>query len=159
MAAPRVSFLRLRRAKNHKQRARIKMKRLLVTMMGSVMAIALAGGCKDKGGGSGGGGGDMTVDQACDKTISMMQSMAAAVESNKGNCDGMGAALEKWVADNKSFIEWGKKQEGDAAKKKEFEEKCTPKLTPIMEKVGPAMMGAQECASNEKVKAAMASME
>jgi len=147
------------------------MKRLLVMIMASVFAMALAAGCKkdkDKaggggtdtaGGGGGGGGGDMTVDQACDKTISMMQSMAAAVESNKGNCDGMGAALEKWVADNKSFIEWGKKQEGDAAKKKEFEEKCTPKLTPIMEKVGPAMMGAQECASNEKVKAAMASME
>jgi hypothetical protein len=147
------------------------MKRLLVMIMASVFAMALAAGCKkdkDKAGGGtdttasgggGGGGGDMTVDQACDKTISMMQSMAAAVESNKGNCDGMGAALEKWVADNKSFIEWGKKQDGDAAKKKEFEEKCTPKLTPIMEKVGPAMMGAQECQTNEKVKAAMAAME
>ena len=143
------------------------MKRLLVTMMVSVFAIALAAGCKkdkDKAGGTATGtgtevSGDMTIDQACDKTISMMQSMAAAVESNKGNCDGMGTALEKWVADNKSFIEWGKKQEGDAAKKKEFEEKCTPKLTPVMEKVGPAMMGAQECATNEKVKNAMASME
>jgi hypothetical protein len=142
------------------------MKRLLLMIMASVFAVALAAGCKkdkDKAGGTdtagGGGGGDMTVDQACDKTISMMQSMAAAVESNKGNCDGMGTALEKWAADNKSFIEWGKKNEGDAAKKKEFEEKCTPKLTPIMEKVGPSMMGAQECASNEKVKAAMAAME
>lgn len=148
------------------------MKRLLVTIMASVFAIALAAGCKkDKDkkegaggtetatGTSGGGGGDMTVDQACDKMIGMMQSMAAAVESNKGNCDGMGTALEKWVADNKSFIEWGKKQEGDAAKKKEFDEKCTPKLTPVMEKVGPAMMGAQECATNEKVKNAMAAMD
>lgn len=138
------------------------MKRLLVTMMLSVLALAPAAGCKgdkDKAGGGTATTGDMTVDQACDKTIAMMQSMASAVESNKGNCDGMGAALEKWVADNKSFIEWGKKQEGDEAKKKEFEEKCTPKLEPVMAKVGPAMMGAQECADNEKVKAAMASME
>lgn len=135
------------------------MKRLLVMMMGSVMAIALAGGCKDKGGSAGGVSGDMTVDQACDKSVSMMESMAKAVESNKGNCDGMGSALEKWVADNKPFMEWAKKQEGDAAKKKEFEEKCEPKMKAAMEKVMPAMMGAQECASNEKVKAAMASME
>jgi hypothetical protein len=160
MATPRVSLLRLRRAKNHKQRARTKMKRLLVTMMGSVMAIALAGGCKDKGGsGGGGGGGDMTVDQACDKSVAMMESMAKAIESNKGNCDGMGSALEKWVADNKGFMEWAKKQDGDAAKKKEFEEKCEPKVKAAMEKAMPAMMGAQECASNEKVKAAMESMQ
>jgi hypothetical protein len=159
MAAPRVSLLRLRRAKNHKQRARTKMKRLLVTMMGSVMAIALAGGCKDKGGSGGGGGGDMTVDQACDKSVAMMESMAKAIESNKGNCDGMGTALEKWVADNKGFMEWAKKQDGDAAKKKEFEEKCEPKVKAAMEKAMPAMMGAQECASNEKVKAAMESMQ
>ena len=135
------------------------MKRFLVTMMGSVMAIALAGGCKDKGGGGGGGGGDMTVDQACDKSVSMMESMAKAVESNKGNCDGMGTALEKWVADNKGFMEWAKKQDADAAKKKEFEEKCEPKMKAAMEKAMPAMMGAQECATNEKVKAAMASMQ
>ena len=160
MAPPRVSLLRLRRAKNHKQRARTKMKRLLVMTMGSVMAIALAAGCKDKGGSAGGGGGgDMTVDQACDKSVAMMESMAKAIESNKGNCDGMGTALEKWVADNKPFMEWAKKQEGDAAKKKEFEEKCEPKMKAAMEKAMPAMMGAQECASNEKVKAAMASME
>lgn len=158
MATPRVSLLRLRRAKNHKQRARTKMKRLLVMTMGSVMAIALAAGCKDKGGGAGGGG-DMTVDQACDKSVAMMESMAKAIESNKGNCDGMGTALEKWVADNKPFMEWAKKQEGDAAKKKEFEEKCEPKVKAAMEKVMPAMMGAQECASNEKVKAAMESMQ
>jgi hypothetical protein len=135
------------------------MKRLLVMTMGSVMAIALAAGCKDKGGGAGGGGGDMTVDQACDKSVAMMESMAKAIEGNKGNCDGMGTALEKWVADNKPFMDWAKKQEGDAAKKKEFEEKCEPKVKAAMEKVMPAMMGAQECASNEKVKAAMESMQ
>jgi hypothetical protein len=135
------------------------MKRLLGTMMVSVFAIAMVAGCNKDKGGAGGGGGDMTVDQACDKSVAMMESMAKAVESNKGNCDGMGAALEKWVADNKSFMEWAKKQDGDAAKKKEFEEKCEPKVKAAMEKVMPAMMGAQECASNEKVKAAMASME
>lgn len=135
------------------------MKRLLVTMMASVMAIGLAAGCKDKGGGAGGGGGDMTVDQACDKSVAMMESMAKAIESNKGNCDAMGSALEKWVADNKGFMEWAKKQDSDAAKKKEFEEKCEPKVKATMEKVMPAMMGAQECASNEKVKAAMESMQ
>ena len=47
----------------------------------------------------------------------------------------------------------------DSPLQKEFEEKCEPKMKAAMEKVMPAMMGAQECASNEKVKAAMASME
>ena len=157
------------------------MKRILVVMMASIFAVALAAGCKKKDekkaegggtatdtatgtegkpaeGGGGGGGGDMTVDQACDKMIGMMTAMGQAAEGNKGNCDGMGTALEKVVADNKAFIEWGKSQKSDEAKEKEFEEKCGPKLTPVMEKVGPALAGAAECATNEKVKAAMSAM-
>jgi hypothetical protein len=146
------------------------MKKTLVLITTICLALAAGAGCKKKdkeggggGGAAGGGGGakpsaDMTVDQACDKTMSMMSSMVKAIEANKGNCDGMGTALEKWVADNKAFIEWGKKMDADEAKKKEFDEKCTPKLTAEMEKMMPAMMGAMECAENEKVKAAMESM-
>ncbi|MBA3819266.1 MAG: hypothetical protein H0X17_10270 [Deltaproteobacteria bacterium] len=107
-------------------------------------------------------GGDMagmTVDAACDKMVATMTSMATAVDSNKGKCDAMGTALEKWVADNKAFMTWAKTQDADAAKKKEFEEKCGPKMTPAMEKIGPMMAGIGECGENAKVKAAMASME
>src|SRR5688500_14500981 len=150
---------------NPKRRAEIQMKRILVMMVASIFAVALAAGCKKKDekkaaeggsatdtaagekpaeGGGGGGGGDMSVDQACDKMIGMMTAMGAAADSNKGNCDGMGAALEKVVADNKAFIEWGKSQKSDEAKEKEFEEKCGPKLTPVMEKVGPSLAGAAE---------------
>jgi hypothetical protein len=101
----------------------------------------------------------MTVDAACDKMIGVMTSMATAVESNKGKCDAMGDALEKWVTENKEFMAWAKAQDTDAAKKKEFEEKCGPKMAPAMEKIGPMMAGVGECAENAKVKAAMTSME
>lgn len=106
-----------------------------------------------------GGGGEFNVDEACTKTIAMLEGMGSAVSSNKGNCDAMGDALQKWADDNKDFIAWGKSQDDDPAKKKEFDEKCGPKMTPVMEKLGPAMAGAQECATNEKVKAAMANLE
>jgi hypothetical protein len=99
----------------------------------------------------------MSVDAACDKMIGVMTSMATAVESNKGKCDAMGDALEKWVTENKEIMTWA--QDTDAAKKKEFEEKCGPKMTPAMEKIGPMMAGVAECAENAKVKAAMSSME
>jgi hypothetical protein len=105
-----------------------------------------------------GSGAKYTADEACDKSISMMETMGSAVSGNKGNCDAMGDALQKWADDNKDFIAWGKANDQDPALKKEFEEKCTPKMTAAMEKVGAAMAGAQECAQNEKVKAALASM-
>jgi hypothetical protein len=108
---------------------------------------------------AGGAGQKYTADQACDKTLGMMEAMGAAVTANKGNCDGMGDALQKWADENKEFIAWGKANEQDAALKKEFEEKCTPKMSAVMEKVGAAMSGAQECAQNEKVKKAMAALE
>jgi hypothetical protein len=107
---------------------------------------------------AGGSASKYTADEACDKSISMMETMGAAVSGNKGNCDAMGDALQKWADDNKDFIAWGKANDQDPALKKEFEEKCTPKMTAAMEKVGAAMAGAQECANNEKVKAALASM-
>jgi hypothetical protein len=100
-----------------------------------------------------------TADQACDKTLGMMEAMGNAVTTNKGNCDGMGDALQKWADDNKEFIAWGKANDQDPALKKEFEEKCTPKMSALMEKVGAAMGGAQECAQNEKVKKALAALE
>ncbi len=102
---------------------------------------------------------DMPMDEVCTKSVSMMEAMGAAVESNKGNCDAMGTALQKWVDDHKDLIAYGKANENDPAKKKEFEEKCEPKLQAVMQKLGPAMEGASACATNEKVKAAMASLE
>ncbi|NVB79507.1 MAG: hypothetical protein HOV81_14015 [Kofleriaceae bacterium] len=103
--------------------------------------------------------GDMTTEAACDKTIGMMTSMADAVTASKDDCNALGAALEKWVADNKSLIEWGKAQDKDPAKKAEFDKVCTPKMAPVLEKLGPAMQGASKCADNEKVKAALAALE
>lgn len=103
--------------------------------------------------------GDMTTEAACDKTIGMMTAMAEAVTASKDNCDALGAALEKWVADNKALIEWGKTQDKDPAKKAEFDKVCTPKMAPVMEKLGPAMEGASKCANNEKVKAALGALE
>jgi hypothetical protein len=108
---------------------------------------------------AGGSGMNMTADQACDRTISMMEQMGTAVSSNKGNCDGMGDALQKWADENREFIAWGKAQDNDPALKKELEEKCTPKMTAVMEKVGAAMGGAQECAQNEKVKSALSALD
>jgi hypothetical protein len=122
-----------------------------------ILTTALFAGCNKEGGS--GSGGSYTIDEACDKSISMLESMASAVESNKGKCDAMGDALQKWADDHKDFIAWGKAQEGDPAKKKEFEEKCEPKMKPAMDKMAQSMTGAGECANNEKVKAALATLE
>jgi hypothetical protein len=137
----------------------------------TLLALAPVAGCKkeNKEAAASGAGdtaaapaaasGSYTVDQACDKMAGMMEAMAAAVTANKGNCDGMGDALQKWVDDNKDFMAWAKEQDKDATKKDEFEKTCEPKLKPVMEKVGASMAGAGECGSNEKVKAALAALE
>jgi hypothetical protein len=101
---------------------------------------------------------NLSIEEACTRSISMMETMGQAVAGNKGNCDGMGAALQKWAEDNKDFIAWGKANQNNPALEKEFEEKCEPKMKPIMEKLGPTMVGVGECAENEKVKAALAVM-
>jgi hypothetical protein len=106
-----------------------------------------------------GGAATYTTEQACDKAIAMFEQMGAAVSNNKGNCDGMGEALQKVVDDNKEFMAWGKESDKDPAKKKEFDEKCGPRMTPVMEKMGASMEGAQACGTNEKVKAALSSLE
>ena len=101
---------------------------------------------------------NMSVDQACDKVVAMMGDMGKAVQESGEDCNKMGDALQKWADDNKAFMAWGKEQDKDPAKKKEFDEKCKSKLEPVMEKMGPMMAGAAKCAENAKVKAAMESM-
>ena len=98
-----------------------------------------------------------SIDEVCNK--SSHDEGRARPSRNKGNCDAMGDALQKWADDNKELIAWGKANETDAAKKKEFDEKCMPKMQEVMQKLGPAMEGAQACATNEKVKAAMATLQ
>src|SRR5688572_30413368 len=99
------------------------MKRFVIAMW-LVLAVC---GCVKSGGG-GGGQKNMATEQACDKAISMMNDMGKAVQGAGEDCDKMGAALEKWANDNKAFIEWGKEQDKDEAKKKKFDEVCKPKM-------------------------------
>jgi hypothetical protein len=108
--------------------------------------------------GAGATGANMSVDQACDKVVSMMGEMGKAVESAGEDCNKMGDNMQKWADDNKAFMAWAKEQDKDPAKKKEFDEKCKSKLEPMMEKMGPMLAGAAKCAENAKVKAAMESM-
>jgi hypothetical protein len=105
------------------------------------------------------GGATYTTEQACDKALAMFEQMGAALSDNKGNCDAMGEALQKVVDDNKEFMAWGKESDKDPARKKEFDEKCEPRMTPVMEKMGASMESAQACGTNEKVKAALSSLE
>lgn len=103
--------------------------------------------------------GDFNAEEACTKSIAMLEQMAEAVVANKGNCDAMGDALQKWADSNKAFITQAKVDDNDPAKKKAFEDTCNPKMTPVMEKLGTAMEGAQTCGTNEKVKTALAVLE
>ena len=134
------------------------------------LVLALGAGCKKDDQAAGGAAAGnapaaaaadlskMSVDQMCDKAIGMMTDLGGIVDKNKGNCDGMGDGLEKWADGNKAFVEFAKAQDKDEAKKKEFEDKCKPKMEPMMEKIGPIMMGAMECKDHPKVKKAMESM-
>ncbi|HSD88692.1 MAG TPA: hypothetical protein VLB44_14285, partial [Kofleriaceae bacterium] len=102
---------------------------------------------------------NMSVDQACDKVVAMMGDMGKAVEGAGEDCNKMGDSLQKWADDNKAFMAWAKEQDKDEKKKKEFEDKCKPKLEGAMEKMGPLLAGAMKCGENPKVKAAMESMD
>jgi hypothetical protein len=159
------------------------MNRLFATIPAAILALAPAAGCnkesKDAPATAPGAGpagtsaqpaataageaapaaGSYTVDQACDKMAAVIESMTAAVDTNKGNCDAMGAALKKAVDDNRDFLDWAKKEDKDESKKKEYHDKCEPKLKPVAEKMGTSMAGAGDCANNESVKAALASFE
>ena len=126
------------------------------------LVLAVAAGCGKKDDKGGGGGGavnkNMTVDQACDKVVVMMGDMGKAITSAGEDCNKMGDNLDKWVNDNKAFMDWAKEQDKDEAKKKEFDEKCKPKLEKAMEPIMGAMAGAMKCGDNPKVKAAMEKM-
>ncbi|MGE0550885.1 MAG: hypothetical protein AB7O24_07970 [Kofleriaceae bacterium] len=99
--------------------------------------------------------GDMTAEQACDKVVTLMTAMGAAIEGAKDNCDAMGAALEKVTAEHKAFIEWMNAADADPVKGKEIKEKCEAKVKPVMEKTTAQMQAAAKCESNERVKGAM----
>lgn len=100
--------------------------------------------------------GDISKEEAAEKAVAMMQSMADAVEANAEDCDAMGDALQKIVDENKEFMEQTKHFEDDPETKKWFDENYGPKMMEIM---GGMMENLQKCAENEKVKAAMESLE
>ena len=159
------------------------MNRLFVTLPAAILVLAPAAGCnkESKDAASSGPGaapaatsaqpsaaapseaapaaGSYTIDEACDKMAAVIVSMTAAVDGNKSNCDGMGAALQKVVDDNRDFLTWAKKEDKDEAKKKEYNAKCEPKVKPAAQKLGTSMAGASECGNNESVKAALGSFE
>jgi hypothetical protein len=128
--------------------------------MAMILVLAVVAGCgkKDEKAGGGAVNKDMTVDQACDKVVVMMNDMGKAITSAGDDCNKMGDNMTKWASDNKAFMDWAKEQDKDEKKKAEFDTKCKPKLEKAMESIGPSMAGAMKCADNEKVKKAMESM-
>jgi len=132
------------------------MKRFGIAMC---LVLAVAAGCgKKKGGGDSADYSKMTPEQACDKVVAVLGDMNKAVSGAGDDCNKVGDAMEKWASDNKAFIDWGKAQDKDPAKKKEFDDKCKPKMEAAMKDMS-AMMGAMmKCGDNAKVKAAAESL-
>lgn len=134
------------------------MKRFGIAMC---LVLMVATGCGKKKDGGGGGATDfksMTPDQACTKVIAVMGDLNKAVGGAGDDCNKVGDAMEKWAKDNKAFIDWGKEQDKDAAKKKAFDDVCKPKMEGAMKDMS-AMMGAMmKCGDNAKVKAAAESL-
>jgi hypothetical protein len=100
--------------------------------------------------------GDMTKEQVAEKTMAMMDQMAAAIAANQGNCDGMADALQKLVDDNQGLKEVGKKVIGDdPAAKQWFERNYKDKLVAVMSTM---IQGMQSCEGNERLKQVFAHM-
>lgn len=100
--------------------------------------------------------GDMSDEQLAEKSIAMMEAMAAAASANKDNCDGMADAMKVIVEGNKDLIAQGKKFDQDEEKKKWFEEKYKDKAEAAAKAMIEPMMA---CGENAKLQEVFKSLE
>lgn len=118
----------------------IHVKRILSTVAILSLAFALSGCKSDE-----------------EKAVAVFESLGAAAEANKDDCDKMGDAFKGIIDSSADLIKKLKDKEGKQTdeEKKAFKEKYEPRMKAAMEKmIKPAM----KCATNEKVKAAMKAM-
>jgi hypothetical protein len=99
----------------------------------------------------------MTIEEAGEKAIGLMEQMASIIDKDKDACDKMAADLNRFQDDNAALLKElneikGKRTDAD---KKAFREKYAARLKAAQEKMTP---GAMKCEKDEKVKAAMMKM-
>jgi DNA-binding ferritin-like protein len=94
-----------------------------------------------------------------EKMVSMMEDMADAVDSAKGDCGKMADGVQKVADKYKGDIDEMKKA-GEAAKKdKDEQKKLMDKYGDRLGKAMPKLMDMMQCASDPKMKAVEASMK
>jgi hypothetical protein len=96
------------------------------------------------------------ADAAADgeRAVVMMEQLATLIDSNKDNCDAMGATLNAYIDKNAAELARlkaaGKTQ--TAAQKKAFMDKYAARFKAVADKMMP---GLQKCKDNAKVTGAM----
>lgn len=90
-----------------------------------------------------------------EKAVKLMEEMANIVDSNKEDCDKMGAALTTFVDANADTIKGMKDMKSSKDEEKKLEEKYGDRIKAA---TGKMMGGMMKCATNEKVAGAMKKM-
>lgn len=101
---------------------------------------------------------DAEVEQLGGKMLSMMESVASAVESNSADCGAMAAAVEKVIADNQPLMAEVKAAGGAAANDGKFEawmDKNKARAEALTTKIGPGMT---KCAGDAKLQEAFSKL-
>jgi hypothetical protein len=129
-----------------------------ISNQASGSSAVAARGAGDGGSGSGTGFEAMTSDQVCDHLIGMMEELANVVRAASGDCDQMGAGLERWSQQHRAFFDFGKSVDADDARRREFEERCTPRTEQVMGHLMGAIAEAAPCHDNERVRKALESL-
>ena len=96
-----------------------------------------------------------SADDIAEQSVKMMEEMAQIIDTNKGDCDKMGSALDTFITSKKDLIEKAKTLRGDKAQSKKLEEKYGPRLKEVTKKM---IGGAMKCATNKTVGDAMKKM-
>jgi uncharacterized protein YdiU (UPF0061 family) len=101
---------------------------------------------------------EMSMDQAAEKAIGLIEGLASIVDTDKASCDKMGTDLTKFLDDNSSTIKDlnAIKEKRTEADKKAWREKYATRLDAAQKKMTP---GIQACQANDKVKAALMKMK
>ena len=131
------------------------MKSLLQLILISILALSFAAiGCDKK---------EEKTDETTEKSdaeifVSLFEEMADIVDTNKGNCDKMGEALQAFADDNGEEVEKLSKNLKKASKEEEeeLEKKFGDRMKEAQEKMMDSLM---ECVSNDKVGSAMKSIK
>jgi hypothetical protein len=100
----------------------------------------------------------MTMEEAGEKFMGLIESVATIVDSDKDNCDKMATDLTKYEDDNAALLKELNEMKGKRtdADRKSWQDKYKDRFKAAQQKM---LAGGEKCQKNEKVKAAFGKLK